>query len=154
MPKTLEGKARSSQNSFKHGMFSRKALILGDESAQDFEVVRRGWMTTYQPQGYMGERLVQQLIFNDWMLRRANRRLAEVLAGEMDDGYQHRVELMQRYKTTAERAFFRALAVLEQMRREARREQARELARRPLENRNSGAKNEVPARWKHPRIET
>ena len=52
----------------------------------------------------------------------ANRRLLEVEAGEQDAEYQHRVELIQRYRTTAERGFYRALNAAETLRKDRRRE--------------------------------
>ena len=48
---------------------------------------------------------------NDWFLRRAVRRLHEAEAAEGN------VELMQRYKTSAERSFYRSLGALQQLRK-------------------------------------
>jgi hypothetical protein len=65
-------------------------------------------------------RLVEQLILNDWLLQRANRRMLEAEAAPADAEYEHRLELMQRYKTSAERAFYRALAAMEALRKDRR----------------------------------
>jgi hypothetical protein len=97
-------------------------LILPDESEQDYEATRSGWMETYEPEGYHEIRVVEQLILNDWLLQRANRRLLETEASPQDEAYQHRVELMQRYRTTAERGFYRALNAVESLRKDRRRE--------------------------------
>jgi hypothetical protein len=122
MPKTPEGKKRSSQNSLKHGMRANNVLILADESEEEYQETRHGWFASYEPEGYHETRLVEQVILNDWLLKRANRRMLETEAQVDAEDYWHRVELMQRYKTTAERAFYRALAAVEGLRKDHRNE--------------------------------
>ncbi len=132
-PKTPEGKDRSSQNSTDHGLRSRKFRILADESQDDFDEVERGWRTQFAPEGYEEEKLVRTLILNDWLHQRAERRLLQVEATiaaasgidptQWTADERHQVELIQRYKTTAERAFYRALTALQGLRRDFRRQQ-------------------------------
>jgi hypothetical protein len=127
MPKTPEGKKRSSQNSLKHGMRAKNVLVLADESEEQYQETRRGWLKSFEPKGYHEMRLVEQLILNDWLLKRANRRLleaeADVDAENDTENCEHRMELMQRYKTTAERSFYRALAAAEALRKDQLREE-------------------------------
>ncbi len=117
-PKTEDGKARSSQNSLKHGARS-KALILADERQEDFDKVAEGWSKEFEPEGYQEERLVEILVRNDWFFQRADRLWQEAQASGDD---QHTLELMQRYRTTAERSFFRALGALRGLRKDLMRE--------------------------------
>ena len=120
MPKTPEGKKRASQNACKHGLRSKSLLVLPGESEAAYEATRKGWTENYEPEGYHEMRLVEQLILNDWLLQRANRRMLEAEAAPVDEHYEHRLALMQRYKTSAERAFYRALGAMEALRKDRR----------------------------------
>ncbi len=117
-PNSATGKGRSSQNSTKHGARSTSVLILADETQEDYDEVRNGWLANYEPADYHEMRLVEQLILNDWLMQRANKRLLEAEA----EGEEHRIELMMRYKTTNERAFYRSLNAIEGLRKDMRRE--------------------------------
>ncbi len=143
-PKTPAGKEKASRNSTKHGMRSKQVLILADETAEGYEKTRAGWLAEYEPEGYQQVRLVEQLILNDWLLQRANRRVLqteEALVGGEDNWHpadweseqEHKLELMQRYKTTAERAFYRSLSAVEHLRKDILRDNARS---RKLEREN------------------
>ncbi len=90
--------------------------------------MRSGWLKEWEPEGYMEERLVENLFICDWLLLRVqrNRFKAEARAAG-DKGLEppdwseedaHQVELAQRYLTTAERSFYRALNVLLQLRKD------------------------------------
>jgi len=121
-PNTPQGKANSSQNARKHGGTS-KVLFLPGENPDDFEAIEAGWRKEFEPEGYQEERLVEILVLNDWFLKRAQRNLDEAEAEVFGGGGDfHRVELMQRYKTTHERAFYRALGALESLRKDIMRE--------------------------------
>ncbi len=151
-PKTPEGKERSSQNSTDHGLRSRKFRILADESQEDFDEVERGWRTQFEPNDYEEEKLVRTLVMNDWLHQRAEWRLLQVEAPIADASgtdptrwtaeERHQIELIQRYKTTAERAFYRALTALQGLRRDFRRLQ-RDNARLEAENRRLERKIEA-----------
>ncbi len=121
-PKSPEGKASSSQNAIKHGGRS-KVLILPEESREDYDRIEQGWQEEFGPEGFAEERLVRNLIWNDWLLERTQRLVmeAEVEAGA--EGWasaeqQHQLELKLRYKTTAERAFYRAWEALRALRKD------------------------------------
>ena len=133
MAKSKDGKARSAQNSTKHGLRSQRHTVLADETREEYEETRMGWLENYRPQDYHEERLVEQLILNDWLLKRANRRILETeaaLVGEEETCHpakwtaeqEHKIELMLRYKTTQERAFYRALNAVEGLRKDLLRE--------------------------------
>ncbi len=122
-PNTPKGKANSSQNSTKHGVRAKTVVILAEESEEEYEKVVRGWNERWEPTDYEQEKLVETLIQNDWMHRRAQRWLeateARIVAEAGLDPVdwtaeqRHKMELMQRYKTTAERAFYRAWSALQ-----------------------------------------
>ncbi len=126
-PKSAEGKKNSSRNATTHGVLSKK-LILPGESQEQFDEVWNGWWTEYEPEGYAEERLVTLLIHNDWFLRRAMRALAETEAAlfgqeglhpaDWTEAQRAHLQVMQRYKTTAERAFYRSLAAVQGLRRD------------------------------------
>ncbi len=121
-PNTPKGKANSSQNSTKHGLRAKSVLLLPDETQEAYDDVVRGWNERWEPTDYEQEKLVETLIQNDWMHRRAQRWLeateariaAEAGVDPVDwtAEQRHKMELMQRYKTTAERAFYRAWSAL------------------------------------------
>ena len=126
-PTTPEGKERSARNATTHGVRAKNTLILPDETQEEFDRVKAGWMAEYGPHGYAEERLVEEVYLNDWFLKRAMRRLQEAeakLLEHIDDSeeelarYEKRVDLMLRYKTTQERSFHRALGAVQAFRRD------------------------------------
>lgn len=91
-------------------------VIMAGEQQEDYDQMAREWNKEFEPETYMERRLVGILIDNDWFLRRAVRRLHEA---EAENG---KIELMQRYKTSAERSFYRSLNALQQLRRDLMRQ--------------------------------
>ncbi|HEG43372.1 MAG TPA: hypothetical protein ENH94_04915 [Phycisphaerales bacterium] len=71
-PKTPEGKATASQNSFKHGLLTSQNIIKG-ESQADFDLHRDQIYEEYEPVGPTEIHLVQRIITLIWRLRRAIR---------------------------------------------------------------------------------
>jgi hypothetical protein len=128
-PKTPNGKANSSQNATKHGMRSRK-VIIGDERQEDFDALAAGWRYEYEPEGQAGESLIERVILNDWLLRRAEAQYLEaeaVMAAvpplERTAEQHHKLELYLRYKTTAERSFYRAFQAVRGLRKDKLKEE-------------------------------
>ena len=68
-PKTPQGKARSSQNSLKHGVFGRVA-VLNCESADQFELFRQDYFNRFQPADEPEANLVEKIIFCTWRQHR------------------------------------------------------------------------------------
>ena len=132
-PKTRWGKSVSSQNARKHGMRSRK-LIVGDERQEDFDQLAAGWRAEYEPEGQAAESLMERVILNDWLLRRGERchldaewelaelQASEAAAEEIEKQHQ-KVQLYLRYKTTAERSFYRAFYAVRGLRKDKVREE-------------------------------
>ena len=122
MGKSPEGKATSSKNSTKHGVRAKSVVILEGETQEDYDKVVSGWNDYWQPADYQEEKLVENLILNDWLQRRGQRLQLETEAKVIgESGFdpvawtaeqQRGMELAQRYKTTVERAFYRAWSAL------------------------------------------
>lgn len=96
-------------------------MILPDERQEDYDKIQAGWRAEFEPEGYQEERLLEILIMNDWLLRRAQRRLMEADAS----GDEREMERRDRRKTRAEAAFYRAWNALQGLRKDIMR---RELA--------------------------
>jgi hypothetical protein len=76
-PRTPKGKAKSSQNSFKHGCRSAKT-VLPHEDPAEFEATVQGWFTSYHPDTQPAITLVENLARAHWVLKRNEKRLEEV----------------------------------------------------------------------------
>src|SRR5688572_21250173 len=70
-PKTPEGKARSSQNARKHGLWSELAL-LPHESPEAWEELRAGIFQEFAPEGTFETQLVSRLAYLMWRLSRVS----------------------------------------------------------------------------------
>ena len=127
-PKTPEGKERSRGNATKHGNRSVQCLILPDETMEEYTELRASWLQEFEPENFTLKVLVDELIRAHWLFKRAQRRLLETefaIAGDenvtpvdWDAEDEHKIELMQRYKTSAERAFYRALNAARQQQKD------------------------------------
>jgi hypothetical protein len=133
-PRTPEGKAKSSQNSFQHGCRSEKS-VLPDEDPAAFEATVRHWFSYYQPDNPAAVTLVENVALADWQLKRNQKRLDEVeyrLPGDAHcwtEDQQKRYATFTRYHTTAERRFLRNFKEVEAFyHRIHRADQARQLA--------------------------
>ncbi len=105
-------------------------LILEDERTEDFDRLAAGWQAEYGDEGQAAESLLRRVILNDWFLQRAERRyieaeteLAAVHPLEWTEEQHHQIELYLRYKTTAERSFYRALSAFRGLRKDKIREE-------------------------------
>ena len=136
-PRTPEDKAISSQNATRHGCRS-KTLILRHTSAKgglcpscavkeplaEYEALQQRWWDEYQPLGQAEETLVQLLIDNHWFLKRAGKRLEQVEGAlsenvyEWTDADKKMLNTFQRYKTAAERAYYKSFREVEAYLRE------------------------------------
>ena len=118
-PRTPEGKQRSSQNSFKHGLYS-KALVLPHECAADFDDLRANLRAEHQPASTTEEILVDELAQHFWRLRRfrsleASLWQPENLARGINENL---IALTQRSAASAERGFHKSLAALRQLQKD------------------------------------
>jgi hypothetical protein len=123
-PNTDTGKQRSSRNSTKHGCTARQVALLENEDPEEYDAHERRWVTEYRDERVSNERLRQEVIRASWLLQRIERRYDEVEAKlgkksilKWTEAEHQQMQLVLRYRTTAERTFHRALGALEGMRR-------------------------------------
>jgi hypothetical protein len=68
-PKTAAGKARSSINALKHGLFSKK-VVLACEDQAEFDALLNGYVTEFQPVTSVESDLVREIAASRWRLER------------------------------------------------------------------------------------
>ena len=71
-PRTPEGKASAAQNSLKHGLIARQAVI-ASESHTDFAAHRDNWLAELAPEGLTETLLASRIITLSWRLKRVER---------------------------------------------------------------------------------
>jgi hypothetical protein len=70
-PTTLEGKARSSQNACKHGMYAKKQVLVPLDDAEEFDAFRTAVHEHFVPTDPIQTTLVERIVVAAWRLRRA-----------------------------------------------------------------------------------
>lgn len=129
-PKTQDGKAASSKNAIKHGVYSEALTVLG-EVAEDYDALRSGLIVSLEPASVLEERLVDRLASLWWRLERAGRverqGLRTMLNGLRTDApsltyhslhnalQEGWMERLLRYEGQLERSFFRTMHELERL---------------------------------------
>jgi hypothetical protein len=108
-PRSPEGKAISSGNSLKHGLASGRLIIPGEDPA-GFEALLDDLMAEHAPANPIETLLVQQMAQSWWLMQRAIRIQNQVFTETRVD--THKLALFLRYQTTYERAFYKALNTL------------------------------------------
>jgi hypothetical protein len=113
-PKTVEGKANSSHNSFKHGLYS-KQLVMGNEEAAELDALKVDLRAQHQPANDTEEILVNEMSEQFWRIRRARCLEASLLETEVVLAH---LAAIQRMMTSAERGFHKSLATLRQLQKD------------------------------------
>ena len=117
-PTSPEGKARSSMNRLTHGCRSEKT-VLPHEDRAEYEFTAQTWLNAYNPQDPIAQNLVEETIKAHWFFKRNQTYLDQIASRlPMDawlwtDEHQRLYTNFTRYKTTAERSFYRAFNALE-----------------------------------------
>jgi hypothetical protein len=120
---TTQGKSNSSDNATTHGGTSQKLIVAG-ERLEDFAALFTGLIAEYSPETPSARSLIEDFAHAQWFLWRRIRAQNSVehalYEAQPDpalwpDSSFHRLTNMQRYCTTAERAFQRALRNLEHL---------------------------------------
>ncbi len=111
-PKTEEGKAKSSQNRFKHGVYSKQVVAPGEDPAE-LDELRAKLRDEHQPANTTEEILVDELAQHYWRMRRI--RCQEV--GPWRKGFEGppdypKIEFFARALASAERSFHKTLTAL------------------------------------------
>ncbi len=113
-PRTQEGKLKSSQNSFKHGLYS-KQLVLPTEDPAELDQLRASLRAEHQPVNTTEEMLVNEIAENFWRLRRMRELEARTLQPQDVSDLDRLlpiIQLIQRIMTSAERGFHKSLPTL------------------------------------------
>jgi hypothetical protein len=128
-PKTEQGKAVSSQNSFKHGLYSKAVIIPGEDPAK-FEALRADLAAEHRPIGLTEEMLVDEVAQHYWRMKRFRSLEAQIFRSKdvnenggttIDTGnWVQCIELglfssIQRALNSAERSFYKALNTLREL---------------------------------------
>lgn len=143
-PNSPQGKGNSSQNARKHGCRSKAKIVPGEQRA-DYDALWDQWLTEFEPESPGDLAQLERVVDGDWQWRRTQRAyndLERALREKSEDAAEWspellaRLQVMARYRTTAENSFYRALRTLEfqKARRDAeRRNGARERAAKQVE---------------------
>ncbi len=113
-PRTLEGKARSSQNALKSG-FCSAALVVPPEMRAEFDEYRAGLLKSTAPQTAIEEDYFRRMLLSGWNLIRVQEAETQELFGAAD---ATRLDLLTRYRRDLERSYDRALKALRELQRE------------------------------------
>jgi hypothetical protein len=112
-PRTEEGKARSSQNAFKHGLTTQQ-LVVHPEQREAFEELRARYQAEIDPRGALQQDLFDELVTAAWNLRRV--RLLQAGIDMLDPQFDR----LQRHHSRFERTFHRTMKELKALQTDAR----------------------------------
>jgi hypothetical protein len=172
-PRSVEGKAASSRNALKFGIYAKSLVIPGEEPAE-LEQLARDYEAEMHPEGPVEAALVDTMVRSDWMQRRLARIEAEVIAARLaarenpgehplgdiyiEDGASGKLfESLARRQQALQRDYFRALKEFRELKQcrmdnamfaaMRRAQPAPRLAAAPAENR---VRSSMPAPIPHP----
>ena len=120
-PKTPEGKAASSENSFKHGVYSSQLVIPGEDPAA-LDALKADLRAEHQPVNTTEEILVNEIAEHYWRIRRY--RAMEPKLFDTDDpeklhvAFTKLLPVLQRVLTAAERGLNKSLTALRQLQKD------------------------------------
>ena len=124
-PRTVEGKARSSQNARTHGLTAAQ-LVIAAEDHDEFEELHTQLQADVRPEGALQQVLFDQLVAAAWNLRRIRRMEAELAASAQtyldildNPELTKKLDRLARHKTSNERSFHRSLRELKSLQTDA-----------------------------------
>ncbi len=112
-PNSEAGKAVSSQNAFKHGLYSQR-ICTPSENPAELDALKADLIAEHQPAGSTEAILVNEMAEHVWRIRRAREYEAVVLGSGFDLA---RLAAVQRMMSSAERGFHKALKALQELRK-------------------------------------
>jgi hypothetical protein len=127
-PRTLAGKAVSSQNARKHDLCS-KTLRLSPEEWVEYSDLYDRYRRDLRPAGEIEQTLVDEICFNYWRLQQARRAELTIIDGHSTD--LRLISLYIRYRTGYERAFYKGLDQLQKRQSDRRKQAAQSASDRP-----------------------
>ena len=119
-PRTAEGKTTSSQNAFKHGLYSKQLILPGEDPAE-LDALRADLRREHQPATTTEDILVNELAEHYWRLRRMRKLEARAMGAGSFDELQKGLAILpiiQRTMASAERGFHKALKTLTDLQRQ------------------------------------
>jgi hypothetical protein len=116
-PRTAEGKAASSQNAFKHGLYSKQLVLPGEDPAE-LDALRADLRGEHQPASTTEEILVNELAEHYWRLRRMRKFEARAMSADNFETGLAILPIIQRTMASAERGFHKALKTLTDLQRQ------------------------------------
>ena len=136
-PRTPEGKARMAANPLKHGLTSKRVLVPG-ESPEEFDAMKDGLISDWQPVGAQEHQLVTEIAEQYWRLQRARnmetctweKSMESIENPDDADVTEHfhantaKFDNLRRYTVTIERAWHRAIDQLRKTQIERRKREA------------------------------
>ena len=114
-PTTPEGKARSSANATKLGLYAKQAVLITAEDYQEFLTLTTTYEYELNPQTPVERTLFTQLVLAAWNIQRANRLEADLATAEGIDPLLSENKVFDRIaaaRARAERAFHKSLKEL------------------------------------------
>ena len=115
-PNTIEGRAKSSMNSTKHGLTGKQVVMPG-EDPEEFEALESALMEEHQPANITESMLVHDLAKFHWLKERAIRLQQQSFLTDLAMDEKH-LALMIRYQTANQNAFHRTLKALQAVKKE------------------------------------
>lgn len=118
-PRTAAGKARSSQNSFKHGLYSNQLIMPGEDPAE-LDALKADLIAEHRPANQTEHILVNEIAEHYWRIRRMRALEARAFTPENLDAWCDNglLALLQRTMAAAERGLHKALTALRQQRKD------------------------------------
>ena len=83
-PKSADGKARSSQNNFRHGFRSQSVLLPGDDPAE-YEALLEELTDHFEANGLTEERFIREMADAEWRLRRVRAHQEDLLTAKIEE---------------------------------------------------------------------
>jgi hypothetical protein len=122
-PRTEAGKAITSKNAIRHGIFSTHILISPGESRKEYDALLSGLCEHFGPEGSLEGLLVEKLAVLIWRYRRLiYTEAVEMRAGTTPWTFDLKsdpnvLDRLPRYEASIERSFDRTLTQLERVQR-------------------------------------
>jgi hypothetical protein len=114
-PVTPEGKAASSQNNFKHGLYSKQIVASGEDPVE-LDALKTDLRAEHQPASLTEEMLVNEIAEQYWRLKRARRMEANLFTnGDLLIAHMNAVI---RLMSSAERGYYKALKTLGELQKQ------------------------------------
>jgi hypothetical protein len=124
-PRTVEGKARSSQNARTHGLTAAQ-LVIAAEDSEEFDELHAELQADIRPQGALQQILFDQLVASAWSLRRIRRMETELTASAKtyldildNPDLTAKLDRLARHQIRIERTFHRSLRELKSLQTDA-----------------------------------